>query len=179
MQVRMFKRAKEKVARSPTNSATINNILSQASIQLAAFKSLHSSNHVTNEAIFATVRSVYATQDATLVDTFFELESDLEKTICRDCISTNSSEREKGLSPTLHSSSLLNLKFRLFLEVLQEISETLCYSLLSTKSFNCLLFRCLIREILANHLMKNMIDKVSEPDYINQSILYLVRLVLF
>ena len=54
------------------------------------------------------------------------------------------------------------------------MSEIICYSLLSTRSFECSPLRYLLREILANYLIKYSIDNLSDPDYINQTLLYLV-----
>lgn len=67
---------------------------------------------------------------------------------------------------------MIFIKF--LIEFLQELSEILCYSFLSSRAFNCLPLRCLIREILANHLVKISIDNLTDPDYINQTILYWV-----
>jgi hypothetical protein len=90
--------------------------------------------------------------EANLVDAFFELEAQIEKVICRDIITYSSAEKEH--------------------EFLQELSEILCYSLFSAHAFACLPLRCLIREIMANQLLKSTIENVCDPDYINQTLLY-------
>ena len=68
-------------------------------------------------------------------------------------------------------NNLLNLFKKL--EFLQELSEMLCFCLLPSKTFSCLPFRCLLREIFAHVLIKGSIERLTNPDYINQSILYL------
>lgn len=75
--------------------------------------------------------------------------------VCRDDISLTPSERENDL--------------------LQELSEIFCYSLLPQNEFNCLPLRCLLREILSNHLLKTTVNNLTDPDYINQTILYLCQ----
>jgi sorting nexin-13 len=59
--------------------------------------------------------------------------------------------------------------------LLQELSEVFCFSLLPLNEFNCLPLRCLLREILSNHLLKTTVNNLTDPDYINQTILYLCQ----
>lgn len=49
----------------------------------------------------------------------------------------------------------------------------LCFCLMPSKTFNCLPLRCLLREIVAHVLVKGSIERLTDPDYINQSLLYL------
>lgn len=164
IQMRMFKRARENAHK--TSKASLNLNLSSATtfrIQL--------------QTLMNAVESYQASSELNLIEQFFDIEVDAEKDICRDTISTSSSDHE--------------------LDFLREMSDLLCFYLLPTNTFNCPSVRCFIRviqrahffelfyfplsvlfrlnkEILANILIKISIEKMSDPDYINQSILYLV-----
>ena len=94
IQMRMFKKARDKV--KVHTSATTNSIVNNASVKLTSFKSINSNSQATNEAIFCTLQSIGNANEASLNDLFFELESELEINVCRDCVSSSSSEREKG-----------------------------------------------------------------------------------
>jgi hypothetical protein len=93
MQLRMYKKAKEKVKLNAISS--VKNILNNAQYNLNNFKSFE--NEKVNASVSTTLNAIYSIYEASLIDLFFELESDMEKSVCRDCISSNSSEREIGL----------------------------------------------------------------------------------
>lgn len=114
-------------------------------------------NFVTHMRLFkkAKEKTKKSTDELILIDTFFDLEAEFEKGVCRDEISYLSSTKEY--------------------EYLQELSEFLCYTLMPEGEFNLVAYRCLIREILANKIFKDFIDNLSEPDNINQSFLWLLK----
>ncbi|XP_078573316.1 sorting nexin-13-like isoform X3 [Branchiostoma floridae x Branchiostoma japonicum] len=83
---------------------------------------------------------------------FFDLEADMEKTICRDLICT-SEQRE--------------------IEYLQDLSEVLLYLLLPPEDFHNKPFRFIVREILVNGMILPTIGTFSDPDYVNQTAVWL------
>jgi len=169
----MFKKAKEKCSKlDPENKVLKNEILKaikELSDQQAVLSNSINSqsqnvpseknkkiliNDLLSNSSFLQAAKMAANQNETsLVEFFFDLEAEKEKGICRDEISLNSSDKES--------------------EILQEISEIICFSVLPTAEFNCLPLRCLLREILSNHLIKTSVNNLTDPDYINQTILYL------
>lgn len=67
-----------------------------------------------------------------------------------------------------------NLLLQLFSGFLQEIIEVLLFLLAAEEDFHCRSLRYLIRELLVNSILIPLIDMVSDPDYINQIIIWLV-----
>ncbi|KAJ8917534.1 hypothetical protein NQ315_005583 [Exocentrus adspersus] len=92
-------------------------------------------------------------KDMTLEDYFFELEQQMENNlICRDSICRNV-ENEK--------------------EFLSEIVEILLYILLPDEDFQCKPLRFVLREIFVNGVILPLFNMISDPDYINQVIIWL------
>lgn len=60
-------------------------------------------------------------------------------------------------------------------EWLRDISEALLYHVIPESDFNCRTIRILIREILANKIFLTTINMFSNPDYVNQLIIWLVN----
>ncbi|XP_064614649.1 sorting nexin-13-like [Liolophura sinensis] len=80
---------------------------------------------------------------------FFDLELEMENSVCRDLIST-SAEDER--------------------QYLQDLSEVLLFLLLPQSDFQNKPFRYIVREVLVNGIFIPTIDLASDPDYINQTI---------
>ncbi|XP_022907033.2 sorting nexin-13-like [Onthophagus taurus] len=92
-------------------------------------------------------------KNCSLEDYFFELEFTMEKNlVCRDSISINI-DKEK--------------------EFLCELMEILLYILLPDDDFQCKPIRFIIREIFANCVVYPVFTMISDPDYINQAIVWL------
>ncbi|XP_015430920.1 PREDICTED: sorting nexin-13-like isoform X1 [Dufourea novaeangliae] len=94
------------------------------------------------------------TEDESLEKIFFDLEVQMEKNlISRDLVCTDN-DRE--------------------LEFLVEISEILLYLVLPKEDdLDCLTVRIILRELLANVVIKPLLDLFSDPDYINQACIWL------
>jgi len=60
-------------------------------------------------------------------------------------------------------------------EWLRDISEALLYHVIPENDFKCRTIRVLIREILANKVFLTTINMLSNPDYVNQLIIWLVK----
>ncbi|KAG5894046.1 hypothetical protein JTB14_037890 [Gonioctena quinquepunctata] len=92
-------------------------------------------------------------KNASLEDHFFELERQMENNrVCRDAICRNL-ESEK--------------------EFLCELVEILLYILLPEEDFQCKPLRYVLREIFVNCVILPLFNLVSDPDYINQAIIWL------
>lgn len=63
-------------------------------------------------------------------------------------------------------------------EFLCEIMEVLLYILLPDEDFQCKPLRFLLRDIFANGVILPLFDLVADPDYINQAMLWIVRVCL-
>ena len=61
------------------------------------------------------------------------------------------------------------------LDYLQRISEILLFLLLKEQDFNAVPFRAIAREILVNDILKPTLDLVSDPDFINQTLVWLYQ----
>ncbi len=57
---------------------------------------------------------------------------------------------------------------------LQHIAEAVLYKLFPESDFNCKPLRFLVREILTEVILLPLLSMVSDPDYVNQTILWLV-----
>ncbi|CAH1994332.1 unnamed protein product [Acanthoscelides obtectus] len=89
----------------------------------------------------------------TLEDYFFELEQQMENNkLCRDVVCRNVSTEKEFLS---------------------ELMEVLLYILLPDEDFQCKPLRFVLREICANCVILPLFNLVSDPDYINQAIIWL------
>lgn len=61
-----------------------------------------------------------------------------------------------------------------FLEFLTEMLEVLLYILLPDEDFQCKPLRFLLRDIFSNGVILPLFDLISDPDYINQVIFWIV-----
>lgn len=60
-------------------------------------------------------------------------------------------------------------------EWLRDITEAILYHVTREKDFKCRTMRILIREIIANNIFFTTINMLSNPDYVNQLIIWLVN----
>ncbi|XP_077347395.1 sorting nexin-13 isoform X2 [Lithobates pipiens] len=88
------------------------------------------------------------------VDTFFEVEVEMEKLVCRDLICTSSKDEEGFL---------------------KDLCEVLLYLLLPPGDFQNKIMRYFVREILSRGIILPLINLISDPDYINQYIIWMIR----
>lgn len=65
--------------------------------------------------------------------------------------------------------------FYYFAEWLRDISEALLYHVIPENDFKCRTIRFLIREIITNKIFLTTINMLSNPDYVNQLIIWLVN----
>ncbi|XP_054420133.1 sorting nexin-13 isoform X1 [Pteronotus mesoamericanus] len=89
-----------------------------------------------------------------LVDTFFEVEVEMEKDVCRDLVCTSPKDEEGFL---------------------RDLCEVLLYLLLPPGDFQNKIMRYFVREILARGILLPLINQLSDPDYINQYIIWMIR----
>lgn len=61
------------------------------------------------------------------------------------------------------------------IEWLRDISEALLYHVTPKNDFKCRTIRILIREIISNKIFLTTINMLSNPDYVNQLIIWLVN----
>lgn len=88
-----------------------------------------------------------------LEDHFFDLELQMEKNlVCRSSISMDKNNEKNFLN---------------------EIMEILLYILLPDDDFHCKPLRFLLRDIFSNGVILPLFDLVSDPDYINQVIIWI------
>ncbi|KAI1902512.1 hypothetical protein AGOR_G00045520 [Albula goreensis] len=89
-----------------------------------------------------------------LLDAFFEAEVEIEKRICRDVICTSAREEESFL---------------------RDLCEVLLYLLLPPGDFHNKNMRYFVREVLARGVLQPLISQLSDPDYINQLVIWMLR----
>ncbi|OQR76512.1 sorting nexin-13-like [Tropilaelaps mercedesae] len=87
-----------------------------------------------------------------LLHTFFKMETAMERELCRDLVCI-SKERE--------------------IQYLQQVSEVLLYLLLPPADFQNHVTRVFLRELIANIVLLPVVDLITEPDYINQTIVWM------
>ena len=93
-------------------------------------------------------------KSADLESLFFDAEVSMEGTVtCRDQVA--SSQQDELL-------------------YLQNVAETLLFLLLPEYDFNAIPVRTLLREILVNMVLKPLLELISDPDFLNQSLVYAV-----
>ncbi|KAK2580520.1 hypothetical protein KPH14_006255 [Odynerus spinipes] len=93
------------------------------------------------------------TEEVTLEKIFFDLEVQMENNlICRDVICTSEAQER---------------------ELLCEISEGLLYLILPKEDYDCLTVRFFLKELLANVIIRPLLNLFSDPDYINQAFIWL------
>ncbi|XP_043686176.1 sorting nexin-13-like isoform X1 [Vespula pensylvanica] len=84
---------------------------------------------------------------------FFDLEVQMENNlICRDVVCTNKAQER---------------------ELLCEISEGLLHLILPKEDYDCLTVRYFLKELLANAIIRPLLNLFSDPDYINQAFIWL------
>ncbi|XP_031213315.1 sorting nexin-13 isoform X1 [Mastomys coucha] len=89
-----------------------------------------------------------------LVETFFEVEVEMEKDVCRDLVCTSPKDEEGFL---------------------RDLCEVLLYLLLPPGDFQSKIMRYFVREILARGILLPLINQLSDPDYINQYVIWMIR----
>ncbi|XP_077160589.1 sorting nexin-13 isoform X4 [Paroedura picta] len=89
-----------------------------------------------------------------LVDTFFEVEVEMEKEVCRDLVCTSPKDEEGFL---------------------RDLCEVLLYLLLPPGDFQNKIMRYFVREIIARGIILPLINQLSDPDYINQYVIWMIR----
>ncbi|XP_061442078.1 sorting nexin-13 isoform X2 [Rhineura floridana] len=89
-----------------------------------------------------------------LVNTFFEVEVETEKRVCRDLVCTSPKDEEGFL---------------------RDLCEVLLYLLLPPGDFQNKIMRYFVREILARGILLPLINQLSDPDYINQYFIWMIR----
>uniref|UniRef100_A0A803TZI6 Sorting nexin 13 n=1 Tax=Anolis carolinensis TaxID=28377 RepID=A0A803TZI6_ANOCA len=89
-----------------------------------------------------------------LVDTFFEVEVEMEEKICRDLVCTSPKDEEGFL---------------------RDLCEVLLYLLLPPGDFQNKIMRYFVREILSQGILLPLINQLSDPDYINQYFIWMIR----
>ena len=93
-----------------------------------------------------------------LEDIFFGFEVQMEKNfICRDLVCTNEFEERTFLT---------------------EISEIVLYLVLPKENFDCMPLRFFLKELLVNAIIMPILNLLSDPDYINQTFILLVSLLI-
>ena len=122
IQMRMLKKAKEKreASQSTPSSSPSSNILNKLNSSTNAnttptSNTNTSTNASSNTPLFSSfnmptafnsskmlaAQSKAALNESNLIDTFYELEAEIEKGICRDNVTFNSPEKEHGKSHSL------------------------------------------------------------------------------
>ncbi|XP_056275838.1 sorting nexin-13 isoform X2 [Pseudoliparis swirei] len=89
-----------------------------------------------------------------LVDSFFEAEMEMERKICRDVVCTSHKDEEGFL---------------------RDLCELLLYLLLPPGDFHNKNMRYFLREVLACGVLLPLINQLSDPDYINQFVIWMIR----
>uniref|UniRef100_A0A8B9FG80 Sorting nexin 13 n=1 Tax=Amazona collaria TaxID=241587 RepID=A0A8B9FG80_9PSIT len=89
-----------------------------------------------------------------LVDTFFEVEVEMEKEVCRDLVCTSPKDEEGFL---------------------RDLCEVLLYILLPPGDFQNKIMRYFVREILSRGILLPLVNQLSDPDYINQYVIWMIR----
>uniref|UniRef100_A0A6Q2Y402 Sorting nexin 13 n=1 Tax=Esox lucius TaxID=8010 RepID=A0A6Q2Y402_ESOLU len=93
-------------------------------------------------------------QSENMVESFFEAEVEMERNICRDVVCTSSKDEEGFL---------------------RDLCEVLLYLLLPPGDFHNKNMRYFLREILARGVLLPLINQLSDPDYINQFVIWMIR----
>ncbi|XP_069504602.1 sorting nexin-13 isoform X3 [Ambystoma mexicanum] len=88
------------------------------------------------------------------VETFFEVEVEMEKEVCRDLVCTSHKDEEGFL---------------------KDLCEVLLYLLLPPGDFQNKIMRYFVREILARGILLPLINQLSDPDYVNQYVIWMIR----
>ncbi|XP_072303417.1 sorting nexin-13 isoform X1 [Eucyclogobius newberryi] len=89
-----------------------------------------------------------------MVDWFFEAEVEMERTVCRDVVCTSPKDEEGFL---------------------RDLCELLLYLLLPPGDFHNKNMRYFLREVLACGVLLPLIHQLSDPDYINQFVIWMIH----
>ncbi|XP_021323915.1 sorting nexin-13 isoform X3 [Danio rerio] len=89
-----------------------------------------------------------------LLDSFFEVEVEMERKICRDVVCMSRKDEEGYL---------------------RDLCEVLLYLLLPPGDFHSKNMRYFLREVLARGVLLPLINQLSDPDYINQFVIWMIR----
>ncbi|XP_039534301.1 sorting nexin-13 isoform X2 [Pimephales promelas] len=89
-----------------------------------------------------------------LLDSFFEAEVEMERNICRDMVCMSRKDEEGYL---------------------RDLCEVLLYLLLPSGDFHNKNMRYFLREVLARGVLLPLINQLSDPDYINQFVIWMIR----
>uniref|UniRef100_A0A3P9BJL4 Sorting nexin 13 n=1 Tax=Maylandia zebra TaxID=106582 RepID=A0A3P9BJL4_9CICH len=89
-----------------------------------------------------------------LMESFFEAEVEMERKICRDVVCTSHKDEEGFL---------------------RDLCELLLYLLLPPGDFHNKNMRYFLREVLARGVLLPLINQLSDPDYINQFVIWMIR----
>ncbi|RXM27051.1 Sorting nexin-13 [Acipenser ruthenus] len=89
-----------------------------------------------------------------LLESFFEAEVEMERKICRDLVCTSTRDEEGFL---------------------RDLCEVLLYLLLPPGDFHNKNMRYFVREILARGILLPLINQLSDPDYINQYVIWMIH----
>ncbi|MGH0126268.1 UNVERIFIED_CONTAM: hypothetical protein FKN15_027918 [Acipenser sinensis] len=89
-----------------------------------------------------------------LVESFFEAEVEMERKICRDLVCTSPRDEEGFL---------------------RDLCEVLLHLLLPPGDFHNKNMRYFVREILARGILLPLINQLSDPDYINQYVIWMIH----
>uniref|UniRef100_A0A8C2D4Q5 Sorting nexin 13 n=1 Tax=Cyprinus carpio TaxID=7962 RepID=A0A8C2D4Q5_CYPCA len=89
-----------------------------------------------------------------LLDSFFEAEVEMERKICRDVVCMSRKDEEGFL---------------------RDLCEVLLYLLLPPGDFHNKNMRYLLKEVLARGVLLPLINQLSDPDYINQFVIWMIR----
>uniref|UniRef100_A0A183C4E6 Sorting nexin-13 n=1 Tax=Globodera pallida TaxID=36090 RepID=A0A183C4E6_GLOPA len=95
----------------------------------------------------------FADRTDDLESVFFDLELEMERSYCRDLVST---------SPAYESAYL------------HDICDVLLYLLMPSEDFRSRPLRFLIREILVSSVFVPLLDRLSEPSVVNRMIVWLI-----
>nr|XP_046181727.1 sorting nexin-13-like isoform X6 [Oncorhynchus gorbuscha] len=89
-----------------------------------------------------------------IVESFFEAEVEMERSVCRDVVCTSLKDEEGFL---------------------RDLCEVLLYLLLPPGDFHNKNMRYFLREILARGVLLPLVNQLSDPDYINQFVIWMIR----
>ncbi|KAK6324180.1 hypothetical protein J4Q44_G00065190 [Coregonus suidteri] len=89
-----------------------------------------------------------------MVESFFEAEVEMERNICRDVVCTSLKDEEGFL---------------------RDLCEVLLYLLLPPGDFHNKNMRYFLREILAQGVLLPLVNQLSDPDYVNQFVIWMIR----
>lgn len=130
--MRILKKGKEKLKNTTSNVPSAQN-----STPTTRLDSSVNSNETSlpYEKLLANAIAQARNSEKNLIEIFFDLEAEMEKSICRDCVSYSSKDVEE--------------------EFLQEISELCGYSWLPIDTFNCVPLRILIRVNFTSFVVEN------------------------